>query len=45
MSNGTLGGYAFGVERKIALLRDEGVEINNDVVVDFQRRLHRFSRN
>jgi methylated-DNA-[protein]-cysteine S-methyltransferase len=44
MSNGTLGGYAFGIDRKIDLLREEGVEIKDNVVVDFQAHLHRFSR-
>lgn len=28
-SNGCVGGYAFGVEEKIRLLKREGIEINN----------------
>lgn len=32
-SNGTVGGYAYGVRRKIAILKKEGVRIENDKIV------------
>lgn len=37
--NGELGGYAFGVMRKIELLRQEGVEIQDNKVVDFKNKM------
>ena len=36
-SNGSLGGYTPGVEKKIALLESEGVRIEQGHVVDFKR--------
>ncbi len=42
-SDGSLGGYAFGIQRKRELLIEEGLLIENDNVVDFARRLHRFT--
>jgi methylated-DNA-[protein]-cysteine S-methyltransferase len=40
-SDGGLGGYAFGIERKIEILKSEGVEILDGKVVDFEKKLHR----
>ena len=38
-SNGSLTGYAFGLEKKCRLLRDEGIEIKNDKVINLNRYL------
>lgn len=40
MSDGRIGGYATGVEKKIRLLRSEGVEVNNGKI-DLKRFLHK----
>ena len=42
-SDGSLGGYAYGSENKIKLLKEEGVEVINGKVVDFETTLHHFS--
>lgn len=42
-SDGSLGGFAFGVKKKIALLEKEGVHVRNGKVVDFQKKRFRFS--
>jgi O-6-methylguanine DNA methyltransferase len=39
MSDGSIGGYATGVEKKIKLLRSEGVEIKNGKI-DLKRFLY-----
>ena len=36
-SNGEVGGYAFGVEKKMQLLQKEGVQVENDKIVDFEK--------
>ncbi|MFA6064540.1 MAG: MGMT family protein [archaeon] len=41
-SNGNVGGYAFGVKRKIALLKSEGIEILQNKVVNFGKVLFSF---
>ena len=41
-SNGTVGGYAYGSERKKHMLSKEGVEINDDKILDFKKNLFRF---
>lgn len=41
-SNGALGGYAFGVEKKIKILTAEGVKIAEGKVVDFEKKLYKF---
>ena len=35
---GDLGGYAFGIQRKIELLTQEGIEIQENKVVDFKNK-------
>src|SRR3989338_4885046 len=41
-SNGSIGGYAFGLKKKIALLKKEGIEFKNNKVIDFEEKLYRF---
>ncbi|HIP17036.1 MAG TPA: MGMT family protein [Methanothermococcus okinawensis] len=36
-SNGEVGGYVGGIERKIELLREEGISIKNNKIVNFER--------
>ncbi|QBZ84268.1 Methylated-DNA--protein-cysteine methyltransferase [Hydrogenovibrio crunogenus] len=37
--NGELGGYAFGMARKIELLTQEGIEIEENKVVDLENKM------
>jgi methylated-DNA-[protein]-cysteine S-methyltransferase len=41
-TDGQLGGYAFGLPKKIELLAKEGVKISDGKVVDFEKKLHKF---
>jgi len=41
-SDGGLGGYAFGLPKKIQILADEGVKIVDGKVVDFEKKLFKF---
>ena len=41
-SDGTVGGYAYGTERKKHMLSEEGLKINNNKVLDFKKILFRF---
>lgn len=41
-SNGGLGGYAFGLDKKIALLKKEGIEIENEKILNFEKKLFKF---
>lgn len=37
-SGGCVGGYAFGTEKKIALLKSEGIEISGGKIADFEKK-------
>ncbi len=39
MSNGSIGGYNKGVDKKIRLLKSEGIEVKNGKVVNFKECL------
>ena len=41
-SDGSLGGYALGIKKKIQLLKKEGIKIENNKVIDFENKLYRF---
>ena len=41
-SDGNIGGYAFGIERKVSMLYKEGIEISNCKIVRFKDRLFYF---
>ena len=41
--DGHLGGYAGGIDKKEALLKSEGIEIENGHIVDLERYLMNFS--
>lgn len=42
-SDGGIGGYAFGVEKKIEILKLEGVEIYDGKIVNFEKKMHCFN--
>lgn len=41
-SDGELGVYAFGVDKKIEILTKEGIKITNNKITDFDKKLYRF---
>jgi methylated-DNA-[protein]-cysteine S-methyltransferase len=41
-TDGGLGGYAFGLKKKIEILASEGVKISDGKVVDFEKKLFKF---
>ena len=41
-NNGEVGGFGSGTEKKIALLRKEGIEISEGRIVNLKSHLHRF---
>jgi len=41
-SNGSLGGFASGTKKKIAMLKKEGISVKNGKVVDFKKFLYKF---
>jgi methylated-DNA-[protein]-cysteine S-methyltransferase len=42
-SNGDISGYAFGVDKKIELLKSEGVEVIGGKIKNFQDIIYNFS--
>lgn len=41
-SNGELGGFALEITEKIKRLQKEGIEVENNKIVDFNKKLHSF---
>jgi methylated-DNA-[protein]-cysteine S-methyltransferase len=41
-SDSGLGGYAFGLDKKIAILNKEGIKISDGKVIDFDNKLYKF---
>ena len=41
-SNGAIGGYAQGRNKKISLLKKEGIMINNNKVLDFKKFMYSY---
>jgi methylated-DNA-[protein]-cysteine S-methyltransferase len=41
-SDGSLGGYALGINKKIQLLNKEGIIIKNNQVIDYKNKLYTF---
>ena len=41
-SDGGLGGYAFGLKKKIEILALEGIKVVDGKVVDFTKKLYKF---
>ncbi len=41
-TDGELGGYAFGINKKIEILAKEGVKVSSGKVVDFEKKLYKF---
>ena len=42
-SDGTLGGYSLGVKKKIELLKEEGISIQNNKILNFKSKLFKFN--
>ena len=42
MSDGKVGGYAYGVEIKKSMLENEGIKIDNGKIIDLKNHLHVF---
>jgi methylated-DNA-[protein]-cysteine S-methyltransferase len=41
-ANGNLGGFYSGQKAKIKMLKEEGVEVKENKIVDFEKRLFKF---
>ena len=43
-SDGSIGGYAFGTNKKIELLRKEGISIKDDKIENFKKFIYSFKK-
>ncbi|AEH06075.1 MGMT family protein [Methanothermococcus okinawensis] len=43
-SNGEVGGYVEGIERKIELLKKEGIPIKNNRIINFEKYFFRLNK-
>lgn len=43
-ANGNLGGFYSGQKSKIKMLKEEGVEVKKNKIVDFEKRLFKFKK-
>ncbi|OYT43346.1 MAG: cysteine methyltransferase [Candidatus Aenigmarchaeota archaeon ex4484_56] len=41
-SDGRVGGYILGKPEKIRRLKEENIEIEKDIIINFKERLHKF---
>ena len=41
-SDGHIGGYILGINKKISLLKNEGIVIKQGKVIDFEKHIHSF---
>ncbi len=41
-SDGSLGGYALGINKKIQLLKKEGIKVKGNKVLNFESKLYHF---
>ena len=41
-SDGRIGGFAFGIKKKMKMLKSEGVKVSKGRIVDFEKKLFRF---
>ena len=42
-SDGSLGGYVLGINKKIQLLKKEGISIKDNKVMNFESKLYKFN--
>ena len=41
-SNGNIGGYSRGIKKKILLLKKEGIQVKQNKIIDFKKKLFKF---
>lgn len=41
-SDGGLGGYAFGIDKKIEILASEGIHVTDNKINDFKQKFYKF---
>lgn len=41
-SDGKIGGYALGVDKKISILKSEGIEVDNGKIVNFADKIYNY---
>ena len=42
MSTGKIGGYAYGEHIKVKMLNDEGIQVQNGKILDWENKVYRF---